>query len=111
MADIKEYVKPKNKPEKEKFRGQIIHHKRAVFYRTLLSLLVIAGILGVLYIQWKNKEYTSYEVVSSIVKEDVSNTEVADLNGNILVYSKDGISCMGLDGNAVWKICTMGPSG
>jgi len=103
MSNIREYVKTKDQPEKEKLQGKITHHRRSIFYRLLLFILVIIGIFGVLYIQWNNKIYKSYDVLTSVEKQEISDTETIELSGNILTYSKDGISCSNVGGEAVWN--------
>lgn len=85
------------------FRRKILQHRFAVIYRTVI-IIVAGGILAVaFYIQMKNRVYESYEVTSSVRKEDVSGTTWTYLGQNILTYSSDGASCMDKKGDLLWN--------
>ena len=94
MANIREFTQSKDQSEKTGLEGKIQHHRRSVFFRLLFLGLLVLGILGVLYLQWVNKVYKGYQTLTTVDKTDITGTETVELDGKILTYSKDGISCM-----------------
>lgn len=107
MSNVRDYLKEKEKRQgttksidyKEKIRS----HKLTVFYRIVLGILLIAAIAAFLIIQWKNKVFSECVVVSSNPVTIVQGASVKNLGGNVLLYSKDGASCIDSKGNAVWN--------
>ena len=119
MADIKSYTREKEKRERgttlknsrfrlvksedeETFREKIHRHRMSFFYRTVLSLLACGAVIALVALQYKNKTYESYDVVSSVGMEWVGGTTVIRLGNNILTYSKDGAHCTDTRGNVLW---------
>lgn len=107
MSSVREYLKAREKRTVDKqgpdYREKIRSHRLAVFYRVVLVVVLITAVAAVLYVQWRDKIYTESTIVSSAMVDIVSGTEVENLDGNILLYSKDGASCMDTKGNAVWN--------
>lgn len=107
MSNVRDYLKEKEKRQgaaknidyKEKIRS----HKLTIFYRIVLSILLIAAIVAFLVIQWKNKIFTESVVTASNSVTIVQGAEVKNLDGNILLYSKDGASCLDTKGNVIWN--------
>ena len=107
MSNVRDYLKEKEKRQgttksidyKEKIRS----HKLTVFYRIVLGILLIAAIAAFLIIQWKNKVFSECVVVSSNPVTIVQGASVKNLGGYVLLYSKDGASCIDSKGNAVWN--------
>lgn len=107
MSKVRDYLKEKEKRQgtiksvdyKEKIRS----HKLTIFYRTTLGILLIAAIAVFLIIQWKNKVFTESVVTSSNSVTIVQGADVKNLDGNVLLYSKDGASCVDSKGNVVWN--------
>lgn len=107
MADVRNYLKRKEKRDENTRRSdymeKIRSHKFMIFYRSTLALILVAALAAVLFIQWRNKIYTESVVVSSIEMASVQNRSIEAFSGYILVYSKDGASCIDTKGNAVWN--------
>ena len=103
MSNIREYKPATSQAEKDRLKSQLIHHKRAVFMRTLLGLVIIGSISFVIYIQWKNKVYSTYTTTFSAEKQEVSGAVTLELAGSIMTYSRNGISVMDSKGVAVWN--------
>ena len=51
----------------------------------------------------QNKTYTSYETVSTVEHSSTVNTLYTEYNGKLLKYSKDGISCIDSQNEAIWS--------
>ena len=64
---------------------------------------MIAAVAVFLVVQWKNKVFSESVVVSSTPVTIVQGAMVENLGGNILLYSKDGASCIDAKGNALWN--------
>lgn len=107
MANVRDYFKNKEKRgEKVKglsYREKIKSHKFMIFYRAILILILVAAVSAALVIQWKNKIYTESVVVSSIETAIPQNGKIIPFSDCILVYSKDGASCINSKGSVVWN--------
>lgn len=103
MSNIREYKPATNQAEHDRLKSQLIHHKRAVFVRVLLAILIIASISAAIYIQWKNKVYETYVVNTSVSKQEISGASTLELDGRVLTYSRNGISVMDTQGVAIWN--------
>ena len=107
MANIRDYLKEKEKRQgaaigidyKEKIRS----HKLTIFYRIILGVLLIAATVVFLVIQWRDKVFTESVVTASTPVTIVQGATVENLGGNLLLYSKDGASCIDATGNAIWN--------
>lgn len=107
MANIRDYLKEKEKREKNinriDYREKIRSHKLVIFYRGALVVLLVAAAVIFLVVQWKNKVFTESVIASSTPVTIVQGATVKNLGGNVLLYSKDGASCIDAKGNVVWN--------
>lgn len=108
MANIRAYERKKeNNAEKSRetsdYNKIIIKHKLKVFYRVVLSVLLVAAVIAALYISNKNKVYTEYQELSSVERNKVENATSKNLDGAILTYSNDGANCTDAKGNVLWN--------
>lgn len=120
MADIKSYTKEKEKRERgkgiisgkfrlvkseneETFREKLHRHKLTSFYRVLLALAVCAAIIVLAVLQYKNKTYTDYDVITSAGIAAAGGTTDLVLGKHVLTYSKDGARCTDAGGNVLWN--------
>ena len=65
-------------------------------------MVVLCGFLAY-SICSQNKTYTSYETVSTVEHSSTVNTLYTEYNGKLLKYSKDGISCIDSQNEAIWS--------
>lgn len=105
MADIKSYLKEKEKREKskEQYRVKIKRHKLTTVYRVLLVLLVVVALIVMAIIQYKRHIYTDYDIVESLEREKSPDAKDIRLENTILTFSKDGAHCTDTKGNIVWN--------
>lgn len=107
MSNVRDYLKEKEKRQSTTqsidYKEKIRSHKLTIFYRTVLTILLIAVIIAFLIVQWKNKIFTESVIIDSSPVTIVQGAEVKNLDGNILLYSKDGASCLNAKGNVVWN--------
>lgn len=91
------------KETKMNFYDKIKRHRLTVFYRVLLSAVVIIGMIAIVVTSYRNRIYTDYEVTATMAKENVGGTIEQRLGNAILTYSKDGAHCTDIKGNALWN--------
>lgn len=105
MAEIRSYIKEKEKREQTKtdYRTKIRRHRLSAFLRILLVVLAIAVLVTVVIVQYQNHIYTSYDTVTSIEREAIGGTTDVRLGESILTYSKDGAHCTDTRGNILWN--------
>lgn len=107
MSNVRDYLKEKEKRQSTTqsidYKEKIRSHKLTIFYRTVLTILLIVAIIAFLIVQWKNKIFTESVIIDSSPVTIVQGAEVKNLDGNILLYSKDGASCLNAKGNVVWN--------
>lgn len=105
MADIKSYIKEKEKRERNQadYKEKIKRHKLTHVYRILLVALAVAALVILIIVQYRRHVYTSYDIVSSLPRERVSGALDLRLGDAILTYSRDGAHCTDIKGNVTWN--------
>ena len=105
MADIRSYMKEKEKREQkqESYKEKIARHKLASLSRILIAAAVFIGAVLFFYIQYKRHIYTDYEIIASVENVQLEGTTNVRLGNAILTYSKDGAHCTDARGNVVWN--------
>lgn len=107
MSNVRDYFKEKGKRQSTArnidYKEKIRSHKLIFFYRIVLGILLLIVVITLLIIQWKNKVFTESVVASSSAVTIVQGADVKNLDGNVLLYSKDGASCIDPKGNVVWN--------
>ena len=107
MSNVRDYLKEREKRIENNntisYKEKIKTHKLTVFYRGALFILLITVIAFFLVWQWQNKVFVESVNVSSAPVTIVQNAKVKNLGNNILLYSKDGASCLDSNGSALWN--------
>jgi len=105
MADIKNYLKEKEKREQNKsnYKEKIIKHKLTNVYRVLLIVLALGAVAVLIMVQYQKHIYTDYDIVSSVERETASEAMDMRLENAILTYSKDGAHCTNVKGEVNWN--------
>jgi hypothetical protein len=108
MSNVRDYLKEKEKrlgkAQSVSYMDKIKNHKLTVFYRAALVIVLIAAVAVFFVLQWKNKVYTESVVVNSTPVTIVQGAKVRALGDSVLLYSKDGASCMDAKGNTLWNM-------
>ncbi len=105
MAVI-DFLKEKKRREKADdidYREKIRAHRLSVFFRTVIIVGVIAAVIAVLNLTWKDRTFTEMSVETSVPVSVVTGASIRNLGGSLLIYSKDGASCIDPKGRAVWN--------
>lgn len=94
---------PKERPKKS-FETRLKRRKFARAYKCALIISVIAAGIIAYLIYEKTKIYETYSVASSVKRSEATGLKLADFNGNLLTYSKDGAGATDPDGNLLWNM-------
>lgn len=105
MADIKNYLKEKEKREQRQvdYKDRIRKHKLTTIYRVLLVIVALAAVAALVVVQYKRHIYTGYDIVSSVSREVSMDSTDMRLQDAILTYSKDGAHCTDRKGEVKWN--------
>ena len=103
MANIRDYLKRKEKKQEDSFGKKILRHRLTILYRTILVIAVIAAAAAVVIVQMRNRVFGEYQIMSSVPRENITGTVTVALGENILVYGNDGASCINRRGEALWN--------
>lgn len=87
----------------EELEAKIRAHRISYAKKIGIALGVIIVIAIVIKIWLDNRIYTDYEVRNSIEQTDKSAARFAELDGNILEYSNDGVVCKDSAGKLLWN--------
>lgn len=107
MAIIRDFLKEKEMRRKDDtridYKERIRSHKLALFYRTILAIVLVVVLAYIIYVQQRDKVYSEMEVVNSSSITIVQGATPVNLDGYLLLYSKDGASCTDVQGKAIWN--------
>ena len=78
-------------------------HRGTIVFRTMSVLVVLALLALISYFSWRDKKYTQSQTVGSVNIADAGETICTNLDGYVLQYSKDGVSCMQGNGEVIWN--------
>lgn len=88
---------------REDYKNKIRRHKMTMVYRVLLVVVPVLILVAIVYVQYKNHVYTSYEMISTKEFDRVEDSEIMPLGENILTYSRDGAHCTSPKGEVLWN--------
>lgn len=87
----------------KEFRSKIFRARLARVLKFVIPVLVIAVIVIVCRNQWDRRVFSTYEIVKEREYKWINGSTVLELKGNILAYSKDGMSCTDQNGKVLWN--------
>lgn len=95
---------PEERQEKDGYLKRIRRHRRFVFARTAIGILLLAALAVAVYIQIDSRIFSgvSYKKIGDVTRS--LGTGYKMLGSHVLVYSRDGASCIDPEGKAVWNI-------
>jgi len=105
MADIKNYLREKEKREQNQksYKEKIKRHKLLNVYRVVLLIGILLGIAALVYVQYQRHVYTGYDTVTSVSRDKTGAVTDVRLDNVVLTYSKDGAHCTDAKGNVAWN--------
>lgn len=85
------------------YKTKISRHQVIKFYRACILLAVLAVAAVCIYLYWESKEYVDYEVRQRYEWTKAQEAQCYNFGGRLLIYSKDGMSCIDTKGNMIWN--------
>ena len=85
------------------YRERIRAHKLSVFFKTVIVIAGFVILLVVMNALWKTKTFSDLSVQNSYPVSVVTGATARNLNGFLLISSKDGASCIDNKGKAIWN--------
>ncbi|MCR4750037.1 MAG: DUF5711 family protein [Lachnospiraceae bacterium] len=85
--------------------SQKLHlHKLKSFVVVLVCVSVIVLVVTILLVYFKNQLFTKITVTNSIDRVSIETNSYVNNYGSIIVYSKDGVSCINEKGSMIWNM-------
>ncbi|MBR4670409.1 MAG: hypothetical protein IKO84_07405 [Butyrivibrio sp.] len=110
VRDFSKYAEKINRADSQdtsergtSYKERIRSHKLIVFFRTIVIVATIALLTVVIYVSWRDKEYSEATYTKGAPITNGADARVVSLNGHIVQYSKDGVSCLDAGGQALWN--------
>ena len=105
MSNVRNFHVVREKSDsKINFSQKIKRHKYTTILRILMCIIIVAVIVILFVIQYKNQIYTDMVVVNQVPRQYIENTSFLEKNGDIITYSKDGLSSFNAKGKVLWNI-------
>lgn len=112
MAEVRDFASYAGKLNKRSerpdgggvsYQEKIRSHKLAVLFRTIGITVAAVFIIAIIYVSWRDKTYTEAVITDVSDMANGIDSTVLGLGGNIIQYSKDGVSCVGPSGQVLWN--------
>lgn len=87
----------------EEYRQKIREHRLAVLRRSAIFTLVLLLVVALLGLYMAFRQYTDYDIRSSVERSDTAATRFAEFQGNILKYSNDGAFYTDAENELIWN--------
>ena len=85
--------------------SQKLHlHRFKHFVVVLVCVSIIVIVVTVLLVYYKNQLYTKITVTNSVDRVSIETNSYVNNYGSIIVYSKDGVSCVNDKGALMWNM-------
>ncbi len=105
MSNIRNFHVVRGKSEAEaNLTKKIRKHRLQSLLRGLLVLAAVVGVAVILITSYKNQVFSGYVMTQQAEFMVIENVSCLENNGNIIRYSKDGISNTDAKGEVVWNL-------
>ena len=85
------------------YKEKIRNHKLKVFFRTLGIAALVLLMVAVIYITWRDKEYSDAVITIDAGITNGLDSKIISLGECVVQYSKDGVSCLNSSGQQIWN--------
>lgn len=89
--------------DKKEYERELREHRMDVLRRTVIAAVVILFMVGGTALYMTLRQYTDYDVRSSVERSDTKGTRFREFQGNILKYSNDGAFYTDHDNEMIWN--------
>ncbi len=109
VRDFESYARKLNKDDKRPYDGgisykdKIRNHKLKVLVRALATTAFAVVLVSLIYISWRDKSYSEAVISEEGPITNGIDSKIIGVNGNIIQYSKDGVSCIKSNGEVLWN--------
>ncbi len=103
MGEINETLKEKYENTQKDFEKKIRRHRRAILYRIIIGIAIVAALIVSAYINYRKMVYTDYDRLRSISYAEASNAKFLKFGDNVLKYSQDGASVFNISNDMLWN--------
>ncbi len=87
----------------EDYKKKIARHRRVIFYKVMIVVLVFVAIGIGIFINYQRTVYTGYTVLDTTKYAEVTTANYMKFNNNILRYSTDGASAFNMQDDMLWN--------
>ena len=99
MSDIRAYREDKGRDYKEKIRK----HRQSKLRFFCIAMGTIAFVVLAFFLYHTLRVYSGYTVKNVLERTESSASVTLQIGENLVSYSKDGASCVDIEGNKVWN--------
>ena len=99
MKDIRQYRENKERDYKEKIRKY--RQSKLRFFCIVAG--TIAFVVLAFFLYHTLRVYSGYTIKNVIERTESSSSVTVQIGENLVSYSKDGASCVDIEGNKVWN--------
>ncbi len=103
MSNISSFPGQEEESAGKRINRTLRHRSLTRLYRISLVILVVAAVLIAYLIYEKTKVYDSFSTVSSVPRTEINGVTLAEFNGSVLSYSKDGAGAVDGSGKLLWN--------
>lgn len=104
MASAKEYFKSRQQEiYSSEYRQNLRRHRQKVVIITVSAVVFFVLFCLGFYLYQVNRVYTGYDVEKEFERTDSEDSSYLQLNGKMIRYSMDGISCYDENYKAIWN--------
>lgn len=89
--------------DKQEYEEQLKKHRLNVLKRTIVVTVVILLLVGGVSLYMSLRQYTDYDIRSSVERADTKATQFKEFQGNILKYSNDGAFYTDHNNERIWN--------
>ena len=99
MRDIRKYREDKERDYKEKIR----RHRQSKLRFLCIVMGTVAFVVLAFFLYHTLRVYSDYTIKNVLERTESSASVTLQIGENLVSYSKDGASCVDIEGNKVWN--------
>lgn len=85
------------------YKEKILKHRLQMMYRSALIIILVIAIFAAVKIHLDSRTFSEYEVISTSTREGTESSIYENYCGNLLVYSRDGMTAFDKKGTKLWN--------
>ncbi len=103
LKPLERFTPPKQENNGD-WKEKLFKHRAKIATRIIVFVAVMILAALFFYIRYLNKEYTAYEVLSTVENQVVTGARVELLGDKFLIYGNDGAKCVNNKGDVIWNV-------